>query len=33
MIIVGFRGLELTEDNPVIQDITRHGIGGVILYN
>jgi len=33
MIIVGFRGLELTQDNPVIEDITRYGIGGVILYD
>ena len=33
MIIVGFRGLELTEDNPVVEDITRYGIGGVILYD
>jgi beta-N-acetylhexosaminidase len=33
MIMVGFRGLELTEDTMIVEDITRHGIGGVILYD
>ncbi len=33
MIMVGFRGLELSSDNPVVKDITGHGIGGVILFD
>ncbi len=33
MLMVGFRGLELTEDNPVVEDIRTRRIGGVILYD
>lgn len=33
MIMAGFRGLELTIDNPVVEDITELGIGGVILFD
>ncbi len=32
MLLVGFRGTELTEDNHIITDITDHNLGGVILY-
>lgn len=33
MLIVGFRGLELHDDNPIIQDIRERHIGGVILFD
>ncbi len=33
MIMVGFRGLTLTEDNPVVEDIRARHIGGVILFD
>lgn len=32
MLLVGFRGTELTDDNPIINDIEQYNIGGVILY-
>ncbi|MCF8362361.1 MAG: hypothetical protein K9G70_07030 [Prolixibacteraceae bacterium] len=32
MLLVGFRGTELTEDNPIIDDLGQHNLGGVILY-
>jgi beta-N-acetylhexosaminidase len=33
MLLVGFRGLELTQDNPVYGDIAKLGIGGVLLFD
>jgi beta-N-acetylhexosaminidase len=33
MLIVGFRGLELQEDHPIVQDIRERSIGGVILFD
>ena len=33
MIMVGFRGVELTSDNPIINDIENNYIGGVVLYD
>jgi beta-N-acetylhexosaminidase len=33
MIMVGFRGLELCSDNPIVQDIRDRHIGGVILFD
>ncbi|MDA3879553.1 MAG: hypothetical protein PF436_04125 [Prolixibacteraceae bacterium] len=32
MLLVGFRGTELSEENPIIDDINRYNLGGVILY-
>jgi beta-N-acetylhexosaminidase len=33
MILVGFRGLELTSTSPVVKDIREHNLGGVILFD
>ncbi|WP_419780530.1 glycoside hydrolase family 3 protein [Maridesulfovibrio sp.] len=33
MVMVGFRGLELTVDNPIVKDIREARIGGVILFS
>ena len=33
MVMVGFRGLALTEDNPIVQDIRERQIGGVFLFD
>ena len=33
MVMVGFRGLELNADNPVVRDIREARIGGVILFS
>ncbi len=33
MIITGFKGLEIHADHPVVRDIQRYHIGGVILYD
>ena len=33
MVMVGFRGLTLTEDNPIVQDIRERQIGGVFLFD
>lgn len=33
MLIVGFRGTEISPDMPIYRDITRHNIGGVILFD
>jgi beta-N-acetylhexosaminidase len=33
MLMVGFRGTELDEENPICADITESGIGGVILFD
>ena len=33
MIMVGFLGAELSEDNPIVEDIVRRGISGVILLD
>ena len=33
MIIVGFRGLTVDNQSPVVQDITKRHIGGVILFD
>jgi beta-N-acetylhexosaminidase len=32
MLLVGFRGTTLTEDNPIIDDLENFNLGGVILY-
>ncbi len=32
LLIVGMKGHELTEDNPVVRDIGELGVGGVILF-
>jgi beta-N-acetylhexosaminidase len=33
MLLVGFRGTELTEDNHIYRDIAELGIGGVLLFD
>ena len=33
MLLIGFRGLQLEEGNPIFRDITEIGIGGVILFD
>jgi beta-N-acetylhexosaminidase len=33
MLLVGFRGTELTQDNHIYRDITGLGIGGVLLFD
>jgi beta-N-acetylhexosaminidase len=33
MLMVGFRGLELTRDSPIYSDIRSLGIGGVLLFD
>lgn len=33
MLIIGFRGSELTPDNPVCRDIVELGVGGVVLFD
>lgn len=32
MLLVGFRGTALTNDNPIIFDLEQYNLGGVILY-
>ncbi len=32
MLLVGFRGTTLTDDNPIVADLENHNLGGVILY-
>lgn len=32
MILIGFRGTEVTADDPIYRDIAKHGVGGVILF-
>lgn len=33
MLLLGFLGTRLTEDNPVVKDLREHHIGGVILFD
>ncbi len=33
MLLVGFRGIVLDEENPVFEDLTRHHVGSVILFD
>lgn len=33
MVMVGFRGLELSADNPVVRDISEAGVGGIIVFS
>ncbi len=33
MLMVGFRGLELRSDNPIVQDIRERHLGGVFLFD
>lgn len=33
MMLVGFRGTRLDEDNPVVSDIKRYQVGGIILFD
>ncbi len=33
MLLLGFRGTRLTDDNPIVSDIRDHKIGGVILFD
>jgi len=33
MLMVGFRGLEVQDDHPIVQDIRERQIGGVILFD
>jgi beta-N-acetylhexosaminidase len=33
MILVGFRGLELTSTSPVVKDIRERNLGGVVLFD
>ena len=32
MLLVGFRGRVITEDDPIVQDIREHHIGSVVLF-
>ena len=33
LFLVGFAGLSVDAGHPVVEDITRHGLGGVILFD
>jgi len=33
MLLVGFRGAELSETDPILRDIREHNLGGVILFD
>jgi beta-N-acetylhexosaminidase len=33
MLLVGFRGAELTDNAPILRDIREHNLGGVILFD
>ncbi len=33
MILVGFRGLELDEDSPIVRDVAAGRVGGVVLFD
>jgi beta-N-acetylhexosaminidase len=33
MMLIGFRGTELSDDAPILRDIREHNLGGVILFN
>ncbi len=33
MLMVGFKGYEITADNPIINDLTSNKIGGVVLFD
>lgn len=33
MIVVGFRGLALDADNPVVADVAERGVGGVVIFS
>jgi beta-N-acetylhexosaminidase len=33
MIMVGFRGLYVTDDHPIVRDIRKQNIGGVVLFD
>ena len=33
MMLVGFRGTELSDDAPILRDIREHNLGGVILFD
>jgi beta-N-acetylhexosaminidase len=33
MLVVGFRGLSVDDDSPVVRDIRERGLGGVILFD
>ncbi|GAK55499.1 glycosyl hydrolase, family 3 [Candidatus Vecturithrix granuli] len=33
MLLIGFRGLELRDDNPIIEDIRTRHLGGVVLFD
>jgi beta-N-acetylhexosaminidase len=33
MLMVGFRGLTLTPENPIVADVRDHRIGGVVLFS
>ncbi len=33
MLLIGFRAMDLTDDDPVARDLRQYGIGGVILFD
>ena len=33
MLLLGFLGTELTDDNPIVTDLRRHHLGGVVLFD
>src|SRR5687768_7927283 len=33
MLLIGFRGTELTDDAPILADVRERNLGGVILFN
>ncbi|KPP95306.1 MAG: beta-N-acetylhexosaminidase [Bacteroidetes bacterium HLUCCA01] len=33
MLLIGFRGTELTDENPIIRDLRDYQVGGVILFD
>ncbi len=33
LFMLGFRGSELTRDNPVVEDLQKHNLGGIILFD
>jgi beta-N-acetylhexosaminidase len=33
MVMVGFRGMEVTPDNPLLNDVKKYRVGGVVLFD
>ncbi|MEA3643899.1 MAG: beta-N-acetylhexosaminidase [Lamprobacter sp.] len=33
LLMVGFRGADLSADDPIVRDLSQHGLGGVVLFD